>query len=93
MREPLPEFGGKNKARIRRHSIDPLRRVVRMQRLVKRSVDLDGVKEFREIARLVESFWAAQRINVPGPVRIRPASGAHPQDTGRRAIARRIGLV
>src|SRR5712664_71739 len=31
VREPLPEFGGKNKARIRRHSIDPLRRVLGTQ--------------------------------------------------------------
>src|SRR5260370_1537923 len=38
VRESLPEFGGKNKARIRRHSIDPLRRVLGTQRLVKRSV-------------------------------------------------------
>ena len=70
MRETLPQLGGENKPRIRRHAIDPLRRVVRTQRLVKRSVDLDGVKEFREIGRLVESFGTARRINVPSPVGI-----------------------
>src|SRR6267378_4967232 len=93
VREPLPELGGEDKARIRRHEVDPLRRVVRTQRLVKRSVDLDGVKEFREIGRLMESLGTARWIDVAGPIGIRPARGAHTQDTCRRGIARRIGLV
>src|SRR6267143_1832659 len=93
VREPLPELGAEDKARIRRHEVDPLGRVVRTQRLVKRSVDLDGVKEFREIGRLMESFGTARWIDVAGPIGIRPARGAHTQDTGRRGIAKRIGLV
>src|SRR6266851_2721142 len=88
VRESLPQLRGEGEAWIRRHSIDPLRRVVGMQRLVKRSVDLDSVKEFREIARLVESFRAAQRINVAGPVGIRPARRSHAQDTCWRGIRR-----
>src|SRR5260370_8509655 len=56
VREALPELGGEDKARIRRHAIDPLRGVVWPQRLVKRGIDLDGVKEFREIRRLMESL-------------------------------------
>ncbi len=82
VRESLPELGGEDKTRIRRHAIDPLSCVVRTQRLVKRSVDLDGVKEFREIRRLVESFGTARWINVAGPVGIRPARGAHAHDAG-----------
>src|SRR6266480_3848110 len=93
VREPLPELGRENESRIRRHSIDPLGRVVRTQRLVERSVDLDSVKEFREISRLVESFGPTKRINVAGPVGIRPARGPHAQDTVRRGTGRRIGLV
>src|SRR5260370_4237159 len=58
VREPLPEFGGENKARIRRHAIDPLRCVVGTQRLGKRNVDFYGVKEFRKIARLLASLSA-----------------------------------
>src|SRR4029077_956354 len=56
VRKSLPEFGGEHKARIRRHAVDPLRRVVGAQRLVKRSIDLDGVKKFRQVRRLVEPF-------------------------------------
>src|SRR5258708_19922596 len=56
VRESLPEFGGEHKARIGRHAFDPLRRVVRAQRLVKRSIDFDGVKKFREISHLLEPF-------------------------------------
>src|ERR1700682_2273854 len=93
VRESLPELGGEDKARIRQHAVDPLRRMVRTQRLVERSVDLDGVKEFRKIGRLVESFGTARWIDVAGPIWIRPARRAHTQDTGRRGTAPRIGVV
>ena len=88
MRETLPQLGGENKPRIRRHAIDPLRRVVRTQRLVKRSVDLDGVKEFREIGRLVESLGSSRWIDVTGPIRIRPARRAYTHNACRRGIGR-----
>ncbi len=91
--ESLPELGGEDKAQIRRYAVDPLGRLVRTQRLVERSVDLDSVKEFGEISRLVESFGPARRINVAGPIGIRPARGPHTQDTARRGIGRRVGLV
>src|SRR5437016_5870636 len=86
VREPLPQLRGKGETQIRRHAIDPLRCEVRAQRLVKRTVDLDSVKELREIGSLVESFGTARRINVPGPVGIRPACGADAEYTGRRGI-------
>src|SRR5438477_2916258 len=76
VRESLPQLGRKDKSRIRRYSFDPLRRVLRVQRLVKRSINLDGVKVFREIGRLVESFGASSWIDIAGPVGIRPACGA-----------------
>ncbi len=82
VRESLPQLGGKDEPRIRRYAIDPLRRVVRTQRLVKRSVDLDGVKVFREIGCLVESFGTSRWINVAGPIGIRPTRGAHAHDAG-----------
>src|SRR5438093_3105594 len=88
VRESLPEFGGEHKARIRRHAIDPLRRVVRTQRLVKRSVDLDSVKEFREIGRLVESLGSSRWIDVTGPIRIRPARRAYTHTACRRRTGR-----
>jgi hypothetical protein len=88
VREALPEFGGKDKPRIRRHAIEPLRGILRTQRLVKRSVDLDGIKVFREIGGLVESFSASRWIDVAGPVGIRPARWSHANYAGRRGSVR-----
>src|SRR5206468_10530309 len=62
---------------------------LRMQWLVKRSSNLDGVKVLREIGRLVESLGAARWIDIAGPVRIRPSRRAHAQDLGcGRGMAR-----
>src|SRR6266478_1598941 len=58
--------------------------MVRTQWLVKRSVDLDGVKKFRKVSRLVESFGASRGIDVAGPVWIRPARGADSQNMSWR---------
>jgi len=88
--ESLPELGGENEARIGRDAAEPLRGVVGTKRLVKRGVDLDGVEEFREIGRFVKAFGPANRINVAGPVRVRPAGRAHANDL-RRPLLRRFG--
>src|SRR2546430_8232542 len=86
VRESLPQLGRKDKTRIRPYSFDPLRRMLWRQWLVKRSINLDGVKVFREIGRLVESFGASSWIDIAGPVGIRPACGAdaHGIRCGRR---------
>src|SRR6266481_5090899 len=93
VRKSLPEFGGENKSRIRRHAIEPLRRVLRAQRLVKRSIDLDGIKVFREISCLVESFGTSGGIDVTGPIGIRPARWSHANDVTRRGSVRRIAFA
>src|SRR5207247_3714231 len=82
--EFLPEFCGEDKAWVGRYALNPLRGVFRAQRLVKRSVDLDGIEEFREIGGLVQSLGRARRIEVASPVRIRPARGADTERAGRR---------
>src|SRR6266699_509356 len=89
--EFLPEFCGEDKARVGRHALNPLRGMLRAQRLVKRGVDLDGIEEFREIGGLVKSLGTARRINVASPVWIRPARGAHAERAGRRSIRTGIG--
>src|SRR4029077_11025027 len=88
MGESLPEFGGKQKSRIGRDAIEPLRRVLRAQRLVKRSIDLNGVEVFREIRRFVESFGTPGWIDVTGPIRIRPTRGADANDASGRGSVR-----
>ncbi len=80
--ESLPELRREYKTRIRRYAFDPLRRVVRAQRLVKRSVDLNRVKVFREIRRFVEPFGPARGVNVPGPIRIGPSRRPHAHNVG-----------
>jgi hypothetical protein len=76
VREFLPEFGGEEKLRIGGNAVEPIGGVIGTQRMVERSVDLDGVEESGKILGLVESFGAAGRIYGTGPVRIRPACGA-----------------
>ncbi len=77
----LPEFGGEEEAGIGGYTVKPLRGVIGTQRLVERSVDLDGVEKFSEKGSFVETFRAASRIHKAHPVRIRPASGADTQST------------
>src|SRR5438874_6995213 len=50
------------------------------KRLVKGSVDFDGVEEFGEIGGFVKAVWPARGIHVAAPVRIRPSGRADPQD-------------
>ena len=74
--ESLPEFCGKNEAGIGGDTIDPLRGVFGAKRLIERSVDFDGVKEFSEIGGFVKVLGVARRINVAEPVRVRPPGRA-----------------
>jgi hypothetical protein len=76
VREFLPEFGGEEKSRIGGNAVEPIGGMIGTQRMVERSVDLDGVEESGKILGLVESFGAGRRIYGTGPVRIRPTCGA-----------------
>ena len=78
VREFLPEFGGEEKSRIGGNAVEPAGGVIGTQRMVERSVDLDGIEESGKILGLVESFGAAGRIYGTGPVRIRPTCRADP---------------
>src|SRR6266446_2029883 len=71
--ELLPKLRGKHKARIAGDAVEPLPGMLRVQWLVERSVDLDGVKEFCEVRSLVKAFRPRRRVHVSGPVRIRPS--------------------
>ena len=77
MREPLPEFGGKDEARVGRDAVDPLGGVVGPNGIVERGVDLNSVEEFGQISCFVKAFAAARRVNVTEPVWIGPASWAY----------------
>jgi len=76
VREFLPEFGGEEKSRIGGNAVEPIGGMIGTQRMVERSVDLDGVEESGKILGLVESFGTAPRIYGTGPVRIRPTCRA-----------------
>jgi len=88
--EFLPEFGGEDEAGVGRDEIDPVGGKIGAERLIKGGVDLNSVEEFCEIGGFVENFGAARRINVAGPIRIRPAGGADAQSAlGRRRRVQR----
>ena len=57
--ETLPEFRGEDETGIGAYQIDPVFSEIRPKRLVKRSVDFDGVEEFGEIGGFVKVFRAA----------------------------------
>lgn len=87
--EALPEFGGEKKTWIFRDAVEPLTSVVRAERLVKGSVDFDGVEELRKVGEFVEAFGAAERIDEAGPIGIRPSGGADIDiGTGKRSFGR-----
>ena len=54
MRESLPELGRKPEVRIVGDPVQPDFHDLRLGRLVKGGVDLDGVEKFRQIAQLVK---------------------------------------
>src|SRR5690348_2876606 len=79
VREALPQFCGEEETRIAGDKIEPLFDIFRFERLVKRSVDFDGVEKLGKIRGFMESPRPARRINESGPVRIRPSGGADTQ--------------
>jgi hypothetical protein len=93
--EFLPELSGEDEAGVGRDEIDPVGRKIGAERLVKGGVDLNSVEEFGEIGGFVETFGAARRINVAGPVRIRPAGGADAQSASgrRRGVQRSVRVA
>lgn len=78
--EFLPELRSEDKPGIGGNAIEPLCGMVRAQRLVEGSVDLDGVEEFGKKRCFVEIFGAARRVNVAEPVGIRPAGRTDAKD-------------
>jgi hypothetical protein len=80
VREPLPEFGGENESWVNGDAVDPLDGVVWPDGIVERCVDLDGVKEFSEVAGFVKTFAAPLWVDVAEPIWIRPAGWAHAND-------------
>src|SRR5690242_18547234 len=62
--------------RIGGYEVHPLPGGFRLERLVKRRVDFDRVKEFGEIRGFVEAARAARGIHEASPVGIRPSGGA-----------------
>ena len=96
VREFPPQFGGEDEIGICGNALDPASGVVGAERLVKRSVDFDGVEELREISGFVEAFGFARGIDVAVPIGVRPARGAdaeigcHPSGFGGLRIAGRF---
>jgi hypothetical protein len=68
VREFLPQLGSEHKARIRGNAFEPLLGVLRVQWLVEGSVDLDGVKELREVRSFVKAFRSRRRVHVSSPI-------------------------
>ena len=56
VREALPEFCGEEKGGVGGHALDPARGVVRADRLIKGSVDFDGVEKLGEECCLVKAL-------------------------------------
>ncbi len=54
--EALPEFGGEEERGICRDTFDPAGGVFRVNWLIKRSVDFDGVEKLGEKCRFVKVF-------------------------------------
>lgn len=80
--EFLPELGGEDETRISGHAIKPLSGMVGTKGLVERGVDLDRVKEFGEKRCFVKILGAAGRVDVTGPVGIRPSRRADAESCG-----------
>ena len=66
-------FAVNKKSRVRRHPLDPLRGVIRLHRVIKRSIDLDGVKIFCQKRSRMKVFRPRLRINISRPIRISPS--------------------
>ena len=80
--ELLPEFRGKEESRVGGDALQPTCGVLGAQRLVERSIDLDGVEEFGEIRGLVEILGPRRGVNVARPVGIGPPGRTDQDATG-----------
>ena len=76
----LPKLRCEKEARVGGDTLLPLRRVIGLYRMVKRSIDLDGVEKVGEIRGGMKVFGARLRIDVAGPVRVSPPRGANSQE-------------
>src|SRR5258707_15619440 len=56
--EALPEFGGDEESGICRDTFDPAGGVFRVNWLIKRRVDLEGVEKIRAECCFVKVFWS-----------------------------------
>ena len=83
MRELLPEFCGEKECGVGRDSLDPQGCVVWAHGLVEGRVDFDGVEKFGQEGGFVEIFWAGLRVDVSGPIGVRPPGRADAQARGR----------
>ena len=83
MGEALPKLRSKNESRIGCHPVNPLGGVVGANGIIKRGVNLDGVEKLGEIRGVVKALRAPRRVDVPGPVRVRPARRADANDRVR----------
>src|SRR5882672_2247252 len=72
MREFPPHLRRENKARICGNPLDPLLGMLRVQWLIKRSVDLDSVKKLRQVRGFMKALWPWRGIHISSPIRIRP---------------------
>src|SRR5262249_27388911 len=57
VRETLPKFCSEKETRVAGDKINPLLGIFRFQRLVKRSIDFDGVEEVGEVRSFVKTAW------------------------------------
>ena len=76
MGEALPEFCGKEKARIGGDLFDPETAMIGIQRVVEGGVDFNGVEKFSDVAGLGEAARFALGIENTFPVGVGPAGGA-----------------
>src|SRR5712671_5757789 len=70
VREFLPHLCRENKARICGNALDPLLGMLRVQWLIKRSVDLDSVKKLRQVGGFMKTLWSWRGIHISSPIRI-----------------------
>jgi hypothetical protein len=82
--EFLPHLRGEDEGRIGSDAFEPEGRVIWIQGLVEGSVDLDGIKEAREIGGFVKILRAACWIHVAGPIAIGPTRGSDAKSTRMR---------
>ena len=80
MGKALPELRGKDESRIGSHPVNPLGGVLGANGIIERGVNFDGVEKLGEISGVVKALRAPRRVDVPGPVRVRPTRRADAND-------------